>query len=344
MVANPYLKQPAHAFWKTGVSQESPYSINAIYKRKFRIRPNAKIATAGSCFAQHIARNLKANGYVVIDTEPAPPGLKHELREQYGYSLYSARYGNIYTVGQLLQLAREATGEWSPEEWIWERNGRYFDALRPAVEPDGHALEQDVIDHRKHHLSMVNELFSTMDVFVFTLGLTEMWVHKPSGTIYPTAPGTIAGEYNENILKLHNATFNEIVRDLKAFIETVIQKRDNKPFQIILTVSPVPLTAIATDKHVLVSTCHSKSTLRAVCGELASTNQDIDYFPSYEIVTNPRLHSSAFADNLRTVRKEAVANVMSHFFAEHPKVFRRHKNEPNKNNRDNTSEDAKCEE
>ena len=46
----------------------------------------------------------------------------------------------------------------------------------------------------------------------------------------------------------------------------------------------------------------------------------VDYFPSYEIVTNPRLHSTGFSDNLRSVRNEAVDVVMKHFFASHSVV------------------------
>ena len=86
---------------------------------------------------------------------------------------------------------------------------------------------------------------------------------------------------------------------------------------MILTVSPVPLTATASGRHVLASTMYSKSTLRSIAG-LWAEKPFIDYFPSYEIVTNPRMHSSAFSDNLRSVRDETVNTVMDHFFDEHP--------------------------
>ena len=79
--------------------------------------------------------------------------------------------------------------------------------------------------------------------------------------------------------------------------------RQGRPFNILLTVSPVPLTATASGSHVLVSSTYSKSVLRAVAGDLCSECKHIDYFPSYEIITNPRLHSSAFANNLRSVRE-----------------------------------------
>ena len=85
-----------------------------------------------------------------------------------------------------------------------------------------------------------------------------------------------------------------------------------------MTVSPVPLTATASGGHVLSSTIHSKSILRAVAGKWSQL-PNIDYFPSFEIVTNPKNYSKTFSDNLRTVRNETVEMVMKHFFSEHKK-------------------------
>jgi hypothetical protein len=151
--------------------------------------------------------------------------------------------------------------------------------------------------------------------------MTEMWVHKPSGTVYPTAPGTIIGDFDEDIYEFQNAKFEEILRDFNIFQDVLRRMRRGKPFHILLTVSPVPLTASASGKHVLVSTVHSKSILRSVSGQLSMEQSHIDYFPSYEIITNPRLHATSFAANLRSLRDEAVENVMKHFFLEHGVAF-----------------------
>ncbi|MDA7685099.1 GSCFA domain-containing protein [bacterium] len=321
MGKNPYSDLPNSAFWKTGVAQENPYAIEGIYKKKFKIPPNAKIATAGSCFAQHISRHLKKNGYNVLDVEPPPPGLPDELHQKFGFSMYSARYGNIYTVRQLLQLAQEVAGEWSPQDYIWEKNGKFYDALRPAVEPEGLNSPEEVVEQRKFHISRLKELFESLDLFIFTLGLTEMWVHKESGTVYPTAPGTLVGEFDDHLYEFQNAQFSSIIYDFNRFQKILTKIRGGKPFKCLLTVSPVPLTATASGNHVLASTVYSKATLRSVAGQLSSNQAHIDYFPSYEIVINPRMHSSGFADNLRSVRDETVETVMRHFFAEHASLI-----------------------
>lgn len=319
-MANPYKNLPPSSFWKTGVASENPYNIEGIYKKKFSIASNAKVATAGSCFAQHISHALKNNGYQVLDVEPPPPNLPQELHHKHGYSLYSARYGNIYTVRQLLQLAQEAAGEWQAQNIIWGKNGRFYDALRPSINPEGFDSESKVVQLRSQHVKSVYSLFQDLDVLVFTLGLTEAWTHKFSGTVYPTAPGTIAGTFDQANFQLHNSQFPEIVKDFEKFHELLLRIRDGRPFQVLLTVSPVPLTATAAPSHILVSNTYSKSTLRAVAGHLQAQYPNIDYFPSFEIVTNPRLHSTSFEENLRSVRGEAVENVMRHFFKEHPPI------------------------
>jgi hypothetical protein len=317
---HPYQDQPRWAFWKTGVSQEDPYAIEGIYAKKFDIPHDTKIATAGSCFAQHISRHLIKNGYNVLDVEPPPPALPKELHGQFGFGIYSARYGNIYTVRQLNQLAQEAAGCYSPQDYIWDKEGRYYDALRPAIEPEGLDSAEEVVEHRIHHIERVRFMFENLDLLIFTLGLTEMWVNKESGTVYPTAPGTLIGHFNEDLHTFINAQYKDVISDFNDFQRALKRIRAGRPFKVILTVSPVPLTATASGKHVLVSTTYSKSTLRSAAGLLSTNQNHIDYFPSFEIVANPRLCSTAFEDNLRSVKDEAVENVMKHFFSEHPPI------------------------
>ena len=87
--------------------------------------------------------------------------------------------------------------------------------------------------------------------------------------------------------------------------------------RFILTVSPVPLTATASGNHVLPATTYSKSVLRAVAGHLAEHRKGVDYFPSFEIITNQAARGTFFEPNLRSVRNDGVDVVMKTFFANH---------------------------
>jgi hypothetical protein len=312
---SPYERLPPRAFWRSGVAEQTPTGSADLYRKKFALAAGAKIATAGSCFAQHISRHLRHHGYRVIDVEPAPRALSPEVARRFGYGLYSARYGNIYAVRQLLQLLQEACGQFEPGDWIWGRKGRYFDALRPTVEPNGLDSVDEVKAHRERHLAQVRKLFCLADVFVFTFGLTEGWIHIPSGTVYPVAPGVVAGEFDPNIHRFKNFTFGEIYSD---FMHVRALLHEFKPdMRFIITVSPVPLTATASDQHVLTATIYSKSVLRAVAGQLENECADIDYFPSYELIASHFSRGRFYAPNLRSVNEDGVSTVMDVFLREH---------------------------
>lgn len=320
-VPNPYEKLEARAFWKTAVAEADPYNLEAVYRRKWRIRPQDRIACAGSCFAQHIGRRLRAAGYNVMDVEPPPRHLNEDDYGRFGFGLYSARYGNIYTARQLLQLAQEAAGLWDPGDIVWEREGRYFDALRPNVEPDGLDSVEEVLSHRKRHLRQVRALFAEADLVIFTLGLTETWERTSDGAVFPTAPGAIAGDFDASIYAFRNFAYPEIRKDLAEFVSVVKSVRPTgKPPRLLLTVSPVPLVATASGDHVLAATTYSKSVLRSVAGDLSKARSFVDYFPSFEIVTNQAARGSYFDPNLRTVTREGVEAVMRVFFGQHPVV------------------------
>jgi hypothetical protein len=347
---SPYQDRPSTSFWKSAVASSSDLVPEGLYCRKWPISPTERIATAGSCFAQHIGRHLKRNGFKVIDMEPPPVGLPQEEQQRFGYATYSARYGNIYTTRQLLQLAKEAFGESAPEDVVWQGGaGAFFDALRPGVEPQGLESRDEVLAHRRFHLEKVRQVFEAMNLMVFTMGLTETWMHRPSGTVYPTAPGTIAGGYDPELHVFKNFGFQEVVDDFLEF-RRLVHSRQRSKCRFLLTVSPVPLTATASDRHVMVATVHSKSILRAAAGELASRYDDIDYFPSYEIVTNPWSKAMFYEENLRSVRPEAVAAVMDTFFRVHlgeayvPSTEMQPPVKPDSPRRRDFSEDVICEE
>ena len=68
----------------------------------------------------------------------------------------------------------------------------------------------------------------------------------------------------------------------------------------------------------LVATTQSKATLRAVAGDLASWEEDIAYFPSYELISTHPMRGAFFNPDMRSVSDAGVDFVMAHFFAPAP--------------------------
>lgn len=312
-LANPYKVQPERAFWRASVGSRHYADLADLWQPMF-LQKSDRIATAGSCFAQHLGNNLAARGAAFMDMEPAPPLFtsKKEAR-RWGYGIFSCRYGNIYTTRQLIQLFDEAYGSRIPAEQIWEKNGRFFDALRASIDPVGQESAEDVLALRARHLAAVRRMFAELDVFVFTMGLTEGWENAEDGTMFAVAPGTVAGTYDPQRHVFRNLRQAEIRDDMLAFWERL--RLINPTARMLLTVSPVPLAATATQNHVLVATTYSKSVLRAVAGELSEDVADIHYFPSYEIISSHPARGMFFEPDLRNVNPYGVNYVMSHFFS-----------------------------
>lgn len=308
---NPYKELPKKSFWKHAVAQKSMYDIDDLWDPKFNIKPHHKVATFGSCFAQHIGKSLAKRGFTWLITEKAPKSVIKEQLEQFNYNVFTCRTANIYTTSLLKQWTYWANNEQTPPDEIWELDGRFYDPFRPKIEPKGFSSPEEVSFLRQVTINAFRQSIVESDFFVFTLGLTESWFNK-NGYEYPMCPGTVAGKYSEEIHDFKNQQFDEILKNLSEAIR--IMRSINPKIRFILTVSPVPLTATKSDNHVLVATMQSKSILRAVAGQLASNRPYIDYFPSYEIINSPVFKGSFFEPNQRSVNPYGVNFVMNSFF------------------------------
>jgi hypothetical protein len=289
--------------------------INPHVSASLKISRATKMGSGGSCFAQNISAALQARGYHYFVTEPSPPHLPAETVKTYNYGVYSARYGNLYTPLQWLQLIQRAIGTISPKDQFWnDGDGRYFDLLRPRINPRGfvsrHELDADV----RHHLRAVTTLFKNVDVFVFTLGLTEAWCSTADGTVYPTCPGCgNAGDFDPDRYIFRNFGASETTEHLAQAVKLLTSI--NPSINIILTVSPVPLVATMEPRHVLQATSYSKSVLRVAAEQTALAFSNVHYFASYETIVGTGNTRAYFAEDRRSVTQEGVDHVMNCFFS-----------------------------
>jgi hypothetical protein len=268
------------------------------------LRADDEIMSAGSCFAANIIPFFESAGFRYVRTEFA------DAADRYGYHLYSAAYGNIYTARQLRQLLERLAGSFRPVEDRWRVDEAVIDPFRPGLaDPAGSDEEFDLI-LASHH-DRIREAIGRASLFVFTLGLTEAWVSKADGAVFPACPGTIAGAFDADRHAFVNFRCGEVRDDL---LESVrLLKRFNPAIRMMATVSPVPLVATASGAHVQRATAYSKAALRTACEEAVQDCPDLVYFPAYEIVTGP--HSAGFFEaDLRQVSPAGVQAVMDVLF------------------------------
>jgi len=314
MADNPYSSLPDHRFWRKAVTGLPPFALDPVVSTPFKISPQDKVATGGSCFAQEIAQRLQKSGFHYYLAERPPEGMSAEEAERRNYAMYSCRYGNLYTTAQFLQLLDRAYGRFTPELDVWTRpeDGRFVDPFRPRIEPDGYATAQEMRADREKHLAAVRHMIETMDVFVFTFGHTETWRHKKDGAILQLAPGVAGGQWDPDVYEFYNMTVSEVVRDFLAALDRI--REVNPKVRVVLSVSPVGIIATYEDRHVIESNCAVKSILRAAADEVKRARPGVAYFPSYDLATVSPNVSRFYREDTRRIASAGIDQTMRVFF------------------------------
>lgn len=303
--SNPYQNFPDSAFWARSVAKNFQ-PVEVINPKINFLQKKSRVTSAGSCFASNLIPYIESAGLTYIRTEILPSVLQ-DLGQNLGYANFSANYGNIYTARQLNQLYQRSLGYFRPIDDRFREDGKIIDLFRPGLK----FASQDDSEFEfitSSHLQKTREAFESADIFVFTLGLTEAWVSKLDGAVYPSCPGTISGKFDPNKYEFSNFDVTQTIADLSNFIE--ILNSNNPKIKFLLSVSPVPLVATATKSHVLEATTYSKAVLRVAANEVTKLFKNVFYFPAYEIITGPQAPDEFFETDKRNVSKLGVEVVM----------------------------------
>jgi len=241
----------------------------------FSFAPGATVFTMGSCFARHVEDALLARGFTV-------PTRARDLEETVGPAGNSIL--NNYGVPALLNEIRWALGVGAP----YDPKAQLFEVY-PAKFADVHlphhlrlcSFEQAVA--RRERIFELNRSIRTADVAIFTLGMAEVWFDRLTGTHLNAPPYETVVRADPERFELHVLDYDEIFGQLDELF-ALIFAHCSLWSGVILTVSPVPLSATYTSQDVAVANQYSKSVLRAAAGAIAQKYARIDYFPSYESV------------------------------------------------------------
>jgi hypothetical protein len=199
-----------------------------------------------------------------------------------------------------------------PVEDRWVTPSAVIDPFRPGLRYPARSGREFAL-LTTQHLGKTREAFEQATVFILTLGLTEAWISRLDGAVFSACPGTVAGSFDPDRHEFRNFDAAEATADLREF--TWLLRSINPGVRIILTVSPVPLTATATGDHVLTASIYSKSVLRVAAAELARLEPEIAYFPAYEIVTGPQAPDGFFEANRRNVSAAGIKAVVAALLA-----------------------------
>ena len=150
------------------------------------------------------------------------------------------------------------------------------------------------------------------DIFLLTLGLIEVWKKKDDGRYSCEFPGyNLGGGFDETVF--HLSTFLENYDNVKTTVKLI--REINPKAKIILTVSPVALGRTFTQNDVVIANTESKSLLRSVAGQVCREEDDVFYFPSYEIAN--AFGKATYTESGRHVKDNMIFAITNVFMKSH---------------------------
>jgi hypothetical protein len=275
-----------------------------VIKPSFVLKPDAKIFTIGSCFARNIEAQLRSHKVFTREfTFPAEEtrvGGANTLLNEYNAGAIAARISNAATQSSL------------DDALLIENKGGYIDMLLSGGVP---VSKERGLERRAE----MNDLYANMvksDLLIVTLGLVEAWYDTETGMYLNQSPALLLGGNPE-----FGKRFELHVLDTEACVELLAPAFElafkNGLKQLMLTVSPVPLQTTFSGEDAVTANFYSKSTLRGTAEQLTRMFDNVDYFPSYEMVTT--YTNGPFIEDNVHVKPAVVNRITKYMIAEYSK-------------------------
>jgi hypothetical protein len=217
------------------------------------VRSDTPIVAFGSCFADNISKYLHKAGFNVLTKRDS--------------LAYVSKMGD----GMVNTFAIRQQFEWAwlgktPQADLWHG----YDAAKFGYD--------EAVRRR------TKALFDEAEMFIITLGLSEVWYDEVTGEVFWRA--VPKDKYDPTRHKFRVTTHAENLENLQAIYQLI--RRFRPDAAILFTVSPIPLTATFRPVNCLSANAVSKAILRAAVDEFFCRNTPNDpklfYFPSYDIV------------------------------------------------------------
>lgn len=287
-------KRKAHATWYRGENTNFHPMRSSLKEHDFIekyvgfgwfpkepfIQKDQYITAFGSCFAAEVTNFLLTEGYSVFGGD---------LKLDAGI----VRSGEgIANSASLRQQFEWAYGYATPRTESWHRK----DGSLSTVSDEGRGNTRRVFD--------------ATEIFIFTLGLSEVWYDKDSQEVFWRAIPADMFDDRKHGFRVLGADENR--ENIRRVYELV---RLHRPAaHIIFTLSPIPLAATFRPISCITANSVSKASLRIAIDEVMREFEEdskLHYFPSYEIVTATL--DNAFGDDLRHPRPETIDFLMQIF-------------------------------
>lgn len=308
-----------HSRWyKTGIDARDasgPYACQRLRRSlfvpavepRFRIKKTDRMFAVGSCFARGIEAALKKSG---LQIESAAADFdRFEVAEN--RKLAPLTFTNKYTTYSILN---ELTWALEPGAAFPEASLVDLDAARcidPHVSPALKLVDRAGTLERRRVITDVTRRIKDCQVLFLTLGLVETWYDTRAGVHLNATPIKEMMDLHPKRYEFARSNYLQNLDNMERLHE-LLAAHGHPELRIIVTTSPVPMIATYSGRDVVVANSYSKSTLCAVAQDWAEAHENVQYFPSYEIVMNSS-RDIAWEEDMRHVTGGVTRHVMDAF-------------------------------
>lgn len=263
---------------------------------KFTLDAPAKVFTIGSCFARNIE-------LVLTDYDIDLPTIRFSAPKSEWQFKFNGLL-NEYNPGTMSQRILAALrSEKNSEETIIETEDGFLDVMLPGGFPV--TFERAVA--RREEIENVYTHLASSDLVIITFGLVEAWFDEETGLFLNRMPPGLHMRKNPDRYTFRRLDVFDALPLLERAVEGLVAAGVDK---ILLTVSPVPLGATFSGDDAIVANSFSKAVLRVCAEKLAKDHEEVDYFPSFELVGSGGLNS--FKEDNIHVKHRVVQRATTH--------------------------------
>lgn len=253
---------PSESDMKTADALEKHILSGWLPEKPF-ITKQHRIVAFGSCFAAHILHYLDDLGYDIGKEVEGGKSTHHGCT--FGAGTYVANYGdgmvNTFTIRQQF--------EWALENRKFRESTWYYTSTEAAE------LDESVRLNTQY-------LFDRSDIFIITLGLSEVWYDTETGDVFWRAIPSDMFDENKHAFRVSSCEENkENIRKILSLIKIY-----RPGASVILTLSPVGLQATFRKENCITANSVSKAILRAAIDEVYRETGGFYYWPSYELINH----------------------------------------------------------
>lgn len=297
------LAKTKSARWHENIARFGGPLAEVEHSPKFVIDADDTFFCIGSCFARNVEEHLVYSNRKVLSKRIVSPV------EEWPHRING--FVNKFTTHSILNEIEWVISPPQVDESLFEETAQgWIDLqLSPGVRP---VSRERAIQRRAY---LINDYFARLrqaSVVIITLGLNEVWHDAKSNRYLNATPSiySVRRDPDRYTLEITDATTNFVM--LTRIFSALLSLRHT--LKIIVTVSPVPMSDTFSGRDVAIANAYSKATLRVAADKFAETFDNVDYFPTYDMISlSPR--ESVYGPDCLHISDKIVGQMMNKFLA-----------------------------